>query len=272
MASRASSHVMWQGICGVVIRRVRNENGGGRIVARLHLEPGPVDGPAVETRRRSGLQPPHAKSPAPQSVSDRPGKELHRRGPAGIFSSPMWISPRRNVPVVRMTAPALMDAPLAVITPATLPSSPGSGLQPHRPAGQGRLFGQRRLHRLTVKAAVSLGAGAANGRSLASVEQAELDTGPIGDPAHDAVERVDLPHKMALAQPADGGIAGHLADGFKLVGEQERTRADARRRRSRFTTSVAATDHNDVIVPHGAHFMVFGARRQRKRQEQRCFT
>jgi hypothetical protein len=33
---------------------------------------------------------------------------------------------------------------------------------------------------------------------------------------------------MAFAQPAYGGITGHLTNGFKLMGEQERTRAHAR--------------------------------------------
>ena len=33
-----------------------------------------------------------------------------------------------------------------------------------------------------------------------------------------AIEGVDLAHQMALAEPADGRIAGHLADGRELDG------------------------------------------------------
>ena len=73
-----------------------------------------------------------------------------------------------------------------------------------------------------------MGAGTANGGSLAAIEDAELDTGAVDDPAHDAVERVDFSYQMAFAQPAYGGITGHLTNGFKLMGEQERTRAHAR--------------------------------------------
>ncbi len=72
-----------------------------------------------------------------------------------------------------------------------------------------------RLHRLAVELAVGLGARALNGRAFAPVEHAELDAGGIGDPAHQAVQRVDLAHQMALAEAANGRIAGHLADGGK---------------------------------------------------------
>ena len=51
----------------------------------------------------------------------------------------------------------------------------------------------------------------------------------IGHPAHHAVERVDLAHQMALAQPADGRVAGHLADGGELMGDEQRARAQRAR-------------------------------------------
>ena len=85
--------VMWQAICGVVIASVRNENGVGRVVAGLHLQPGPVDGAAVEPRRRAGLQPAHAQAQAVEPVCDRPMAGASPTRPAGIFSSPIWIRP-----------------------------------------------------------------------------------------------------------------------------------------------------------------------------------
>ena len=48
--------VMWQGICGVVIRSVRYENGCGGVIAVLPLQAGIVDGAAVEPGRRTGLE------------------------------------------------------------------------------------------------------------------------------------------------------------------------------------------------------------------------
>ena len=87
------------------------------------------------------------------------------------------------------------------------------------------LLGQQRLHGLAVELAVGLGARAAHGRSLGKIEGAELDAGPVDGAAHDAIQRIDLAHQMALAQAADGGIARHLADRVEPVGEQQRARA-----------------------------------------------
>ena len=64
-----------------------------------------------------------------------------------------------------------------------------------------------------IELAVGLGARALHRRALGAVEQAELDAGGVGDPAHHAVERIDLAHQVALAEPADRRVAGHLADG-----------------------------------------------------------
>ena len=86
----------------------------------------------------------------------------------------------------------------------------------------------RGLHRGRIELAVGLGARTADGRTLAAIEHPELDAAGIGDPAHQAVERIDLADQMALAEPADGGIAGHRADGRKAMGDQRRPRAHPR--------------------------------------------
>jgi len=60
---------------------------------------------------------------------------------------------------------------------------------------------------------------------------------------------------MALAQPTNGRIAAHLADGFELVRQQQRTRAQARSGRGCLAAGVAAADDDDVeavvSVGHG---------------------
>ena len=84
----------------------------------------------------------------------------------------------------------------------------------------------RCLHRLPVKLAIGLGAGALHRGALAAVQHAELDAGQVGHLAHQAVERVDLADQMPLAKPANGRIAGHFADGREAVGDQCRVRAD----------------------------------------------
>ena len=64
------------------------------------------------------------------------------------------------------------------------------------------------------------------------------------------VEGVDLAHEVALAQPADRGVAGHLADGFEPVGQQQRAGAHPRRRGRGLAAGVAAADHDHVVGVH----------------------
>ena len=79
--------------------------GRGIGVAGLLLEARPVDGAAVEARRRSGLQAAVAQAEALRlrRAARRP---VRRCGPAGYCCSPQWMRPLRKVPVVMMTAPA----------------------------------------------------------------------------------------------------------------------------------------------------------------------
>src|SRR6202007_2476970 len=84
----------------------------------------------------------------------------------------------------------------------------------------------------------------ADGCALRAVEQAELDPGRVGEPAHHPVQGVDLPHEVALAQAADRRVAAHLADGLELVGQQQGARAEAGRRGCLFTARVAAAPND----------------------------
>ncbi len=148
--------------------------------------------------------------------------------PAGILVSPIWISPRRKVPVVSTTAPAMSRRPSSVTMPVTRPCVDDQVLDRGLDHFEARRGLDRRLHGLAVELAVGLGAGALHGRALAAVEHAELDAGLVGDPAHQPVKRIDLAHQMALAEPANGRIAGHLADGGEAMGDQRRVGAEAR--------------------------------------------
>ena len=51
---------------------------------------------------------------------------------------------------------------------------------------------------------------------------------------------------MALAEPADRGIAGHLADGREAVREQNRIGAESGRRRRGLHAGMPASDDDDV--------------------------
>jgi hypothetical protein len=106
------------------------------------------------------------------------------------------------------------------------------------------------LHRGRIESAVGLGAWPADGRPLAPIEDAKLDTSLVGGPAHDAIQGVDLPDQVALAKPADRGIARHGADGGGAMRNERHARTQPRRRCRRFRAGVPATDDHDVKPVH----------------------
>ncbi len=107
---------------------------------------------------------------------------------------------------------------------------------------------------MAIELAVGLGARPLNRGPLRAVQHAELNAGLVGDAAHQPVQRVDLAHEMTLAEPANGRIAGHLADGLDLVRDQRRARAHARGRGRGLAAGVSAANHDHIIgrVPHEA--------------------
>ena len=99
--------VMPQAIWGVVILRGQEREGHGRLIARLHLQRRPVDGAAVQPRRRAGLEPAHRR-PKPYSVLERPMDggstpigDFHAAGRKLHFAD--MHQAVRNVPVVSTT-------------------------------------------------------------------------------------------------------------------------------------------------------------------------
>ena len=220
------------------------------VVGRLHLQPVPGDGAPVQPRRRARLEPAHGQAGAIEiggqsgrrgfsvtaggdalvalvddAVEEGAGRQHDRAGPQ--FGPLPRRHPDDTVP--------LQDQAL--------------GRSGHQ--GQVRGRGQFGLHGLAVQATVDLAARTLHRRTLGAVEQAELDAGDIAQPAHQAIHGVDLAHQMTLAQTADGGVTGHLADGLELLGQQQGGRPGARGRGRGLTAGVASPDDDDVETLHG---------------------
>jgi hypothetical protein len=85
-----------------------------------------------------------------------------------------------------------------------------------------------------------------------------LNARGVGHSAHEAVERIDLAHEMALAQAAYGRVAGHRAD---LVGAQRHQRgigAEARGCAGRLAPGMAASDDDDIkTLRHSSFSAIF---------------
>ena len=73
-----------------------------------------------------------------------------------------------------------------------------------------------------------------------------MNTGLVGNPAHQAVQSIDLTNQMAFAQSTNRRIAGHHADGFDLLRDERRARAHPRAGGSRFTAGVSTADDDHV--------------------------
>ncbi len=169
----------------------------------------------------------------------------------------------------------------------------GEADAPHRPVhdqqivdfglqhGEIRRLANRALHRLRVKLAVGLRARTAHRRTLAAVQDPELDAALVGRAAHQAVQRVDFADQMALPEPADRRIAGHRPDGGEPMRHERRPGAHPRSRGRGFAAGVAAADHDDIEgnFAHGRSFYSSGVSQQapaerpdRHGGESECFT
>ena len=165
--------------------------------------------------------------------------------PAAICRAPIWMSPRRKVPVVRTTALAWN------VRPSSEPHAPHSVFDQKVVdlALDDRQIGRlpdRLLHRRGVELAIGLGARAAHRGSLAAVEDAKLNARGIGDPAHQPIERVDFADQVTLAEAADRRIAGHRANRREALRDERRARAHPRGGSGRLATGMAAADNDHI--------------------------
>ena len=197
--------------------------------------------------------------------------------PAGICFSPIWMSPRRNVPVVRTTAPQLSLAAIGEFDPADAAVGDDEIVGFGFDHLQIRRCGNRGLHGRRIELAIGLRARTAHGRAFAAVQDAKLDAALVGDAAHEAVQSIDFPDQMALAEAANGRIAGHGADGGEAMRHQRGLRAHARGRGRGLAAGMAAANHDDVelstawTLPWRA-FSGGGGRGQKQPVLPECFT
>ena len=112
-------------------------------------------------------------------------------------------------------------------------------------------------HLHAIELLVALGARAPDGGAARGIEQAELDADGIGDLAHDAAERIDFAHQVALGHAADGRIAAHLRDEVQVHGDERGLQAHARGGHGGLAAGVPGA-HDDHIVLFGeSHPILF---------------
>jgi hypothetical protein len=80
-----------------------------------------------------------------------------------------------------------------------------------------------------------------------------MDARKVRSPAHQSIERVDLPHQVAFADATDRRIARHFSDLVPPVREQQHTCTNPSSRCRRLTSGMPAADYHDVNAKHCGH-------------------
>ena len=203
--------------------RVMVEERLRRIVARLHFDCRPVDCLARRAAAACRSSSRSERKAQALKVAERPIAGASPTRPAGQFAladmnqaaqgTCRWSAPPR-----RSGKPA---APSLKRTPATRPlRDDRSSASPSTTVEIGGIRGSRaawRPHKACGPPERAVRAPPA----LAAIQHRGTGCRPASaTSAHQPVQRIDLAHQMALAEAADGGIAGHCADRRKAVGHQ----------------------------------------------------
>ena len=94
---------------------------------------------------------------------------------------------------------------------------------------------------------VALAARTPHSRSLALVEQAELDSAAVRDDTHLSSQRINLTHDLSLCDTAYGRIATHLRDLVHVHRDQQGLTAHAGSCTRRFTTGMTGADYYHIV-------------------------
>ena len=222
------------------------------VIGRLHLEPVPMDRPAIEPSGGAGLEAPHRKAERVEPVRQSDGGRFANPAGGDTFGADMDDALQES---------AGRDDDLGRPVEGSRQADDASDLSVLDDQVFGAVLDDRQvrvraefgLHRFAVELPVDLRAGSPDGRTLRPVEHPELDAGLVGHASHDAVEGIDLPDEVALAKTADGRVATHLADGRPLVGDERGARAEAGRGRRSFAAGMAAANHDHIKVGRVRH-------------------
>src|SRR6056297_1951886 len=243
-----------------------------RVVIRwLHVEAAPTDAASVEARRRTGLETPEGKAEAVDALGKaEAGRVAHATAGAGHIP---------DMDDAAQKGAGGQDHGACRDLAAIREDHAGDRLAVHAKIGSFALDDleipagvQCTQHLFAVDAAVGLGAGTLDSGTRATIEQAELDAGTIGDAPHHPVEGVNLAHEVALAKTADGRIAGHDADPVARQGDERRARTHPGRDVSGVRTGMSATDDQYIELFHVKHLSLAKAEARENLAEHRLHT
>jgi hypothetical protein len=222
-------------------------------IAGLRGHRGVIEGPSVDARRGTSLQPPHPEG----QLAQFGGKPVRRRIPGAATL----------VIVQAYVDTATQEGADGEHDTRRLEGDPGNGHHTLNTAvlnekvghllleeREVRLVLQHEADGLLVKLPIRLRASGAHRRPFARVERAELNARPIRRMCHGSTQGIDFPDEMAFANAPDRGVTAHLSERFDALREQQRAHTHAGRRKGSFGAGMTAADHNNlkgVRKPHG---------------------
>ncbi len=101
---------------------------------------------------------------------------------------------------------------------------------------------------LLIAPPVGLRAQRMNGGAFPEVQHPVLDAAGVRRLSHLSAERVQLPHQMALARPADGRVARHIADRVEIDRKYDRSQSHPRAGQPCLDPGVSGPDHRRIIA------------------------
>src|SRR5579871_368666 len=248
--------------------RGAKRKGWRRIIARLHLERGVIDGAAVQARTGSGLEPPDAEAELRQVLAQSHRRKVARAARRVILQPDVDEALEKGAGGEDHTLglEGLTDLRFDAAHAPVLDQQP---LDARLADGQIGRDLEHPLHARAIGCLVGLRAARPYGRTFARIEEAELDSGLVDRQRHLTAELVDLAHQVALADAADCRIARHLADMVEVEREHQRGHAHARRCERSLDTGMAGTDH-DYAECHRSAIMARAARRAKRAAARRA--
>ena len=106
------------------------------------------------------------------------------------------------------------------------------------------------LHVFLVAPPVRLGPKGMDRGALAPVQHPVLDAAVVRCQAHFAAQGIQLPDQVALAGAADGGVAGHIAYGIQVDGEENGLEAQPGGGQGGLNAGVARSNDGHVAIFH----------------------
>ena len=236
-------------------------------IRRLLFEACPIDSTPIEPRRGAGLEPAHRQIGAPQLLGELVCCALTYPAPLEPFLPPVENTTKKS--------PSAKDdggrGKLCTIRERETRNGAARKQQGRHLSsdhGQQCLFGDDGLDLGAEQRAVRLHTWPPDRAALRSIEHPIVDCCRIGRSRDHAIERIDFPDQMALAQSTDRRIAAHRADLVGIEAHQPRSRTHPGSCAGRLHSGVAAADNKDIEFVHQTGPLTGAASRVKKP----CFT